>query len=1631
MPPIVPGPATSTVEEAVRTIEAELGVALGSQARVAAACAALRGAPHDWADRAGTACFERLATLIVGRTSPLVLPVFELLEHAAGSSRHPRALFGPMLRAGPPELVGRALDALLAAVSDRRLEVDDALIAELASIADAGGHPLTERASLEKLAPILGEVARLYAEASDMPTRRLAARALDLPGRPPAPRLARSLLGDPAYDVLAPYLDYTRATHLDLLAVASAPYGPSVVVGSLQDAERVCGTALLREVVATLGWEALNVGVEARSVVGVSIGGGLPLVLTPGQAAIFGECPGAVRVFERTLFVAHGARTEPGPTGGEADARVARFRAANLAHAGVLADFLDLAPLTRERAERLVAAVGALVADFVALFPGERDECRSVQRTYEAIAARIAEGARASGEGILPAEAARLALAFEDPASAADIRTLHGLKRYLHQRGLRLGLQLVSTARHATRTVSLAVADSGRLTQVARPIEYADFDPDVDSIGGGLPYAVRVVADAFGRQLLHGEAKLPSVKAFCYGNEVHYFIAFRNHPAFVRVDYSPPFAGGMVDLEYYGVSKYELSQHPNVSLDALRVFFRRLDFDIAVENTRVHARYDKERARDLADLCARAEALFRLAPYLMDLDWTVGGLDLPRESREAAAAAWADRFARWGTLPLGRILRGDRRAILLPDAAHPAGPRERVWRGDLPYQDRLTADPAIASEAAAWIGNLLRARGGDVPLAEQQADISQLALEGRLLTCLESTTGGNAREHEAAHFARMIGEGGRRLAEAAGLSRILAPLDRFLRFEEIGAVNGLPVRRAELRLPGRVVSIAVVSGGSGAPALALARDLSSGGRAVGSTEMSAFLRSHRFPVGDSMLAGEVDTRALQAELSTPWSVRHLPPVPGERVAPGVRAAPGNAWGLARLGTAHRAPRDLEGAVLVTDRLSPDDGPFLVRGAGVVCTGGGVLSHAGLIATQFGKPALIIDGSWSAPSAARADLRFWSIQYEQVAHSVGACEVVERRNVARREARLKEGDLVEVDADGSVLRVFGQDRETLSLHDALLQLETAEARLAEARDVDRLLSERGRRAHALHQLERLLARLSRADLAAFAVRRMLARPGPWRGYPRLLRVLLDGSAADTARACLDACCDGIAARYRDLERLARTRIPVAVDPYEIVALSMALAEAGDSLDGVRSVLQAIERGPGGDAVRTPPEGDLEAGRRAAKGAALSRLRRLHELAVADLERARKAGEWSRARRVLDSIDRSRQLIPECAGPVEESVVRALIGARDRDAASGAGARRVVTAEAGGVELQGVVGAKAANLSEAALLCPDAAVPGWFAVTHAAFEEALAAPANDSTHASVRAAIDDVLSLPSADERQRSQAIAAVWDRMVWPADLEAGVRSAYRRLAAGAAGDPAAPRDENGNPFVAVRSSAFEEDRPEATRAGEFDTFLFVAGEDAVLAHVARAWSGLWTARSLRARAALGAGAWPAGGGVLVQRMVDARAAGVVQTINVADARPWELVIDVSFGLGEGVVSGRVAADHVVVVKDWARRGALRFQYATADKRERVVFDRSRGAGTIRADTLYHQRMRPALAYLELESLVGIAERLEQAWREALNIEFAFDAHQLWILQVRPVPAFHAAWREIARRWPAAGRRNDP
>jgi pyruvate,water dikinase len=261
----------------------------------------------------------------------------------------------------------------------------------------------------------------------------------------------------------------------------------------------------------------------------------------------------------------------------------------------------------------------------------------------------------------------------------------------------------------------------------------------------------------------------------------------------------------------------------------------------------------------------------------------------------------------------------------------------------------------------------------------------------------------------------------------------------------------------------------------------------------------------------------------------------------------------------------------------------------------------------------------------------------------------------------------------------------------------------------------------------------------------------------------------------------------------------------------------------------------------------------------------------------------------------------------------------------------------------------VGGKAANLGE--LIGARFDVPEGFCVTTAAYRAAVCGAGVQDGHATDPAA-----------------ARAAVLASPI-PADIADAIRHSYQRLGSGAP----VP--------VAVRSSATAEDLPGASFAGQQDTYLDVIGIDQLLDAVRRCWASLWTDRAVAYRAAQGIGSDGLALAVVVQRMVPARAAGVLFTADPVTGRRRCAVIDAAPGLGDAVVSGSVDPDHFVV------------ETATG-----AVIERRHGGAP-----------HFCLADPTVRELAALGDQIEQAFGAPQDIEWAIDASgRIWVVQSRPI-----------------------
>ncbi|MEU8381865.1 PEP/pyruvate-binding domain-containing protein [Streptosporangium sp. NPDC048865] len=203
-------------------------------------------------------------------------------------------------------------------------------------------------------------------------------------------------------------------------------------------------------------------------------------------------------------------------------------------------------------------------------------------------------------------------------------------------------------------------------------------------------------------------------------------------------------------------------------------------------------------------------------------------------------------------------------------------------------------------------------------------------------------------------------------------------------------------------------------------------------------------------------------------------------------------------------------------------------------------------------------------------------------------------------------------------------------------------------------------------------------------------------------------------------------------------------------------------------------------------------------------------------------------------------------------------------------------------------------------------------------------------------------------------------------------------------------------DELGDPPVAVRSSAADEDTAQASAAGRYESFLAVRGVTEVTGAVRACWASLFSPRAAAYRRTHGRGG-PAMA-VIVQRHLDAEVSGVMFTPGAPDGTTR---IEASWGLGPSVVGGTVTPDAYIVT------GNGRVTRTLADKRTRL--DRH-GTRLVTADVPDGDRDRPAIDDATAARLAGLGGRIAAVLGGPQDVEWSIAGGRVWILQARPVTA---------------------
>jgi len=200
--------------------------------------------------------------------------------------------------------------------------------------------------------------------------------------------------------------------------------------------------------------------------------------------------------------------------------------------------------------------------------------------------------------------------------------------------------------------------------------------------------------------------------------------------------------------------------------------------------------------------------------------------------------------------------------------------------------------------------------------------------------------------------------------------------------------------------------------------------------------------------------------------------------------------------------------------------------------------------------------------------------------------------------------------------------------------------------------------------------------------------------------------------------------------------------------------------------------------------------------------------------------------------------------------------------------------------------------------------------------------------------------------------------------------------------------------------VAVRSSATAEDLADASFAGQQDTYLNVIGEENLIESARKCIASLFSDRAISYRAKRKFNHMDIGLSIGVQRMVSSDSAGVMFTIDPDSGNDNVMVIDSSWGLGEAVVSGRVIPDKFFIYKKNGEVVAKRL----GQKSELVKYSES---GTEFAETPPEKRSQFSLSNEHAKALAGYGKRIEAHYRRAMDIEWAIEGGEIYILQARP------------------------
>jgi phosphoenolpyruvate synthase/pyruvate phosphate dikinase len=310
----------------------------------------------------------------------------------------------------------------------------------------------------------------------------------------------------------------------------------------------------------------------------------------------------------------------------------------------------------------------------------------------------------------------------------------------------------------------------------------------------------------------------------------------------------------------------------------------------------------------------------------------------------------------------------------------------------------------------------------------------------------------------------------------------------------------------------------------------------------------------------------------------------------------------------------------------------------------------------------------------------------------------------------------------------------------------------------------------------------------------------------------------------------------------------------------------------------------------------------------------------------------------------------------------------------------------------------VGGKGASLTR--LINAGMPVPDGFHITTEAYRQFIKFNELENVIEEALSQVD--VSKPSTLDSASRSIVDSLTQAQI-PQEISADIVNAYADL-------------PGKDPAVAVRSSATAEDLPEASFAGQQESYLNISSAGRLLEATRKCWASLWTARAISYRLQQGISTEGVALAVVVQLLVPAEVAGILFTANSINGQRSQAVINAAWGLGEAIVGGKVTPDTIIVDKE---TGHI-VNYEVADKQQMTIRVNSSTEEQPVPETL---RSVPALNDEDTRRLTDLGIKIEALYQMPMDIEWTLMDGEFSVVQARPITALPEEVAAPPSEWP--------